>query len=289
VLDSRLALEWTRDNIAAFGGDPTRITIQGESAGAGTVDYLLYAYKDDPIAHAVIAESGSAGLLGSNPTADFSHWYNASEALGCGGKEAGNATLACMKSKSTDEILKAIVPLASGALSSGFGPLPDNKTIFADYTTKGPAGDFAKIPMLIGNNNHEEGFFELLALSTQSLPFTSDQLNGYAQIGLKLFTCGAALAANYRQQNKVPVWRYRYFGDYPNVRFFSDIGAYHTSEIYTLFGTASSVSKVADTPSQAATGKYMRKAWTTFAKNPYSGLTRDLNWPAYDNSSKLLY
>jgi cholinesterase len=63
-LDQRLALEWVNNNIEAFGGDVKRITLFGESAGASSVDYYAYAWLDNPIVNAFIAQSGTAMVSG---------------------------------------------------------------------------------------------------------------------------------------------------------------------------------------------------------------------------------
>jgi acetylcholinesterase len=59
LLDQRLAIEWVRTSIADFGGDPSKITIWGQSAGAASVDYLNFAWPDDPIVKGIIMESSS--------------------------------------------------------------------------------------------------------------------------------------------------------------------------------------------------------------------------------------
>ncbi|TDZ30760.1 Acetylcholinesterase [Colletotrichum trifolii] len=51
LLDQRLAVEWVRDNIAHFGGDPARILLWGQSAGAAAVSYYQYAYYEDDHRH----------------------------------------------------------------------------------------------------------------------------------------------------------------------------------------------------------------------------------------------
>lgn len=58
--DQRLAVEWARDNIAAFGGDPERIIIWGQSAGSISVDYYSFTYPDDPIAAGMSLDSGTS-------------------------------------------------------------------------------------------------------------------------------------------------------------------------------------------------------------------------------------
>ena len=84
--DHRTAVEWVRDNIAGFGGDPSRIVIFGQSAGGAAVDYWAYAWKNDPIVSGLIPMSGTSLSFVPN-TVEYSQsiWYNVSQTIGCGG------------------------------------------------------------------------------------------------------------------------------------------------------------------------------------------------------------
>jgi hypothetical protein len=71
LLGQRLAVEWIRDNIAAFGGDPNRIVLYGDDAGATSVDLYTFAWTKDPIASGFIAQSGTEAIRGGGPYPGF--------------------------------------------------------------------------------------------------------------------------------------------------------------------------------------------------------------------------
>lgn len=66
-------------------------------------------------------------------------------------------------------------------------------------------------------------------------------------------------------------------------------GAYHGAELAVLFGVTETFTGAKDTDAEAKTGMVMRRAWSTFAKNPRDGLTSELGWPRYDPSGILIF
>jgi cholinesterase len=128
-------------------GDPKRITIFGESAGGGAVDMYSYAWTKDPIINGIIAQSGTgsnrpSGVGGASANAA---WFKASQALGCGGVEAGAKTVDCMRQKPAADIQKQLDTMMTGPGISPFGPTADDKTIFRDTAARGAAGNFIKV------------------------------------------------------------------------------------------------------------------------------------------------
>jgi cholinesterase len=150
LLDQRLAVEWVRTNIEGFGGDSKRITLFGADSGGAAADMWAYAWRDyDPIINGIIAESGSAAVGTQNlrmmDNKDYTAWFTASAKVGCGGKEAGAKTIACMRTKPYEQILNAITVDLINPLAISFGPTPDNKIVFADWSNMSRTGDFHKV------------------------------------------------------------------------------------------------------------------------------------------------
>jgi cholinesterase len=156
LIDQRLALEWIDDNIEAFGGDKSRITLFGESAGASSVDYYAYAWADKkPIVTAMIIQSGTAFMSGpfAPPALEKRHdaWYQTMEKLGCGTRaEDQNKVLVCAQGKSMKEVQDAM-PKAQGfqAVVGYFGPTVDNETIFHDVYERAKSGRFIQVVWFI--------------------------------------------------------------------------------------------------------------------------------------------
>ncbi|KAG7005843.1 bifunctional dTDP-4-dehydrorhamnose 3,5-epimerase/dTDP-4-dehydrorhamnose reductase [Physcia stellaris] len=290
LLDQRLAIEWTRDNIAAFGGDPNRITIFGQSSGASSVDYYSYAWTQDPIVAGFIPESSTATGFGSpSPPNNTAAWFNTTQMLNCGGPSEGiPATVACMRTKTFQEILDAKVSSTHPTDVVGpFGPSVDNKIVFDNYRARAIAGNFIKKPYLLGSNDYEAGLFRVTA--TLAGLELSDR--DWALFNLITFSCPAAGVAQRRAQH-VPTWRYRYYGEFPNTRLTLNpsSGAWHGAEVLQVWQTSRDSTGAPDTPAETEISKYLHGAWAAFAKNPESGLSGgSYNWPRYDPQNTISF
>lgn len=260
------------------------MTIFGQSAGGVAVDYHSYAWKDDPIVAGLISHSGTAASFEPNIEAiNTKHFYYASELLGCGSTKN---SVTCMKTQNVTAILRAVAKVPVEQVGARppppFQPTVDNITVFSlvGYEALAKAGEFAKLPYLAGNTHNEPGFYKIGAFA-QKANLTDAQ---WELFELESFTCATAIETAHRANFWVPTWRYRYFGEWSNLRLYQGSGAYHGSDVEMVLGTAQDVSLIENTHIEERTSHYMMRAWAEFAKDPSGGLLA-YGWPLYENSS----
>ncbi|KAK4119589.1 alpha/beta-hydrolase [Parathielavia appendiculata] len=288
LLDQRLAVEWVRDNIAAFGGDPSRITLFGESAGGASVDHYTHAFASNPIIAAAISMSGTVTGIRPRPAADAAYiWYNTTTALNCGDASTTppSQILSCMQSATPHQIVATLRNVINSPIPMPYSPTVDETLVFSSPQTH----PVAMIPLLIGNNDNEAGLFRVFLppLFPDNVTREEEFWHGDNQ---SKFSCpaGARAARSAREGN--PTWRYRWHGVFANTELATrpPSGAYHYSEVGVLFGTLKG-----NTREEETVGRWMRGAWGAFARDPVKGLERygrgkGKGWPRYDEEGKTL-
>lgn len=160
LMDQTLALQWVRDNIAKFGGDPDKVVIMGQSAGAGSVAAQVLAPAARGLFRAAVMSSG-CNLRGAKPTlAD-------AEKIGLAFQEKmGAKSLSEMRAMAADRILATQSESQLGLSVSGVrinGPIVDGRVLPQQAADAVAGGNFAKVPMIASFNEDDMAFgFEAL-------------------------------------------------------------------------------------------------------------------------------
>lgn len=210
LLDQRMGLEWVADNIAAFGGDPDKVTIWGESAGAISVlsQMILYdgdnTYKGKPLFRGAIMNSGS--VVPTDPLDCPKGQAVFDKVAKTGGCGSAADKLACLRALSSNDFLKAVtsVPgiLSYNSLALSYLPRPDGKAITQSPEQLILAGKYAAVPMIIGDQEDEGTLFGLFQPNVTTTSQLVDYLKSYYfagatkdQISQLVGTYGSGLTA----------------------------------------------------------------------------------------------
>jgi para-nitrobenzyl esterase len=148
MLDIVLALEWVRDNIAHFGGDPANVTIFGESGGGGKVSTLMAMPPAKRLFHKAIVESGSTLRVSSREDANKAAERFVAK-LGITPDRIDD-----LQKLPMDRLLEAMRAL-TGPNAIRLGPVVDGRSLPRNPFDPDAPAQSADVPMLIGTNGTE--------------------------------------------------------------------------------------------------------------------------------------
>ncbi len=311
VLDQIAALAWVQRNVAGFGGDPKRVTIFGESAGASSVTALMVCPQARSLFHRVIAESGFAGgyrklrepWMGQDSAESMGE--EIARTLGCAGNED---PLAALRAVPAEEMVTKLKPVV-GLIGKGFKfrPVIDGAVLPDDPMLLFQAGRMADVPFLTGTNANEGTLFLpalpikrpqgyefvvrrmfpedaeaiLMLFPAAAAADVTPALDGVLGVSAFVAPARAAVRAQARRKG-APCFLYQ-FTRVPPGQIGETLGCFHAAEIAYVFANLDLMPGATETDTKLSAT--MSDCWVHFAETGDPNGAGLPEWPPYDAES----
>ncbi len=314
--DQLAALAWVKAHIAAFGGDPARVLLFGQSAGAVSVCRLLVS----PLAAGLFSSAAmhSGACVASTLATAETKGQALATAVGCGDPATAAA---CLGALDTAHVMAGFTPATNGTGSVGrltFDGVVDGYAVPDAPRALLDAGTFQPVPVVVMSNTSESGR-DAPPLTTQQQfrgamngflgPLGSPTLvdaivaqypdtaygNSWRQAFIAAttdakFTCGARRDARLlARRNSKPTWR-AYFADSPDNAgaVVKSWGAFHSLDLLYVFGTLPAEFPALAGPGDLSTISAMQAYWTGLAAHGVPSSAGAPAWPAYTEAQESL-
>lgn len=311
--DQVLALEWVRDHVGSFGGDPGNVTVFGESAGAGSVVHLLASPRAAGLVHKAIAQSPGVAQTMTPQTAtavgtallaalDGDLMTAPVEALLAAQQQVADELVAVVGAMAFHPVVDGdtllAAPLAEGALAGVpllAGTTAEEMRLFADPALAGL--DHATLvmvlePLLSAEAHRPLGTAAVDAVVTayeQALLPAGDRADVFAALTTDVMM-RLPLAELLDHHHRVaPTYAYSFTWRAAGAQ--RDVGACHAADLPFTFGTFDAdgwADWVGDVDEARALSAAMREAWASFARTGQPAAKGLPIWPAYDASRTIM-
>ena len=289
LFDQVLALEWIQKYVTLFGGDPSNVTLVGESAGAGGIGHLIASPLSKDLFHKAVHQSGGSSLIYPNSSLEveilaskFANSFN-------------NSSIEGLKDISADEILEVSEKVYSDHY---FNYVDDGLSLSGNLSDAYKSGDIQDVDLLIGSNNDEwslyfDGNVNIdLWLDQETTQEKKIQLLEYLNdiedpvrkmdllITAKNFVCPSLFMAEVLSKKGNKTWVYQ-FNRVRDNELAKKYGAFHGAELPYVFDThdewlpTNKTDKILTANIQAY--------WLSFSEtgNPNNG--NNVSWPRYES------